>query len=178
MSEENKHWREDDDDKFLGSWQFADKEVKTFTIKSYGREAVTGSNGKTDQLRVVHFTDGKPMIINKTNGKAIEAALKTGITSKWIGQTISIHVIPVRFGAGMVDGMRVIIAPSKASAPVKTAVLPALKKGSKEWLSIVGWLTDGSNSEKEFEGLYANVLKKYKVTAILKKQLKKEHDGL
>ena len=171
---EGKHWRELEEGKYLGSWEFEPKEVKTFTIKEVALEPVTGSNGRTDNLTVAHFTDGKPMILNKTNKKAIEACLKTGLINKWAGQQISMEVKKVKFGSGMVDGIRVIISPSKQ--PDIKADLPFLKKGSNEWDSIVGWLTDASNSEKDFEGLFINVTSKYKVTAILKKQLKKEHD--
>ena len=174
---EGKHWRELEEGKYLGSWEFEAKEVKTFTIKEVALEPVTGSNGRTDNLTVAHFTDGKPMILNKTNKKAIEACLKTGLINKWAGQQISMEVKKVKFGSGMVDGIRVLIAPKKATdTPPVVDTLPNLKKGSNEWNSIVGYLVDVNNASIDFETLFMNVAKKYKVTAILKKQLKKEHD--
>ena len=173
--ETGKHWRSFEDEKFLGSWEFALNETKTFTIKSIGMEKVTGSNGRTDDLMVVHFTEGKPMILNKTNKKAIEASLKTGIIDKWIGHTISVSVKKVKFGSGMVDGMRVSTTAKSQSAPVPV-VLPTLKKDSPEWNNMVIYLQDDKNKAVDFDELFSKIEKKYKVTSILKKQLKSKHE--
>ena len=81
----------------------------------------------------------------------------------------------VKFGSGMVDGMRVSTTAKSQSAPVPV-VLPTLKKDSPEWNNMVIYLQDDKNKAVDFDELFSKIEKKYKVTSILKKQLKSKHE--
>lgn len=103
------HWKKLFNYDYLGSYAFNPGEIKVLTIKSLEKEMVTGTGGKKDQCLVCKFSENeKPMILNRTNCKAITKAYGTPITENWIGKRVSIFVQDgIKVGGEITDGLRI-----------------------------------------------------------------------
>jgi len=98
------HWKDLSGDKkykYLGAYSLEGKsEAIVLTIASCKLEKIETEGGKTDEQMVVRFSEKekngvfiKPMIMNATNKKAIEAGLKTGQIESWVGKQIEVYVL-------------------------------------------------------------------------------------
>lgn len=123
------HWKQLADYNYMGAFSLDGiaKEV-VVTIKSVAQELVTGTGGKQDPCIVAHFVEEnvngveiKPMILNKTNCKAIEKALGTGDIDGWIGKQIVIFSTTTKYQRDMVPCLRIKDTPApkqlKKTAP-------------------------------------------------------------
>jgi len=174
--DEETDWREWVESDFLAGWE----------VKKTGNLDVTISNIITDGVyspkdkkkvdtTILHFTEGKPMILNKINRKSITVALKTPIMQKWIGQSITLTTeYGSWFGQPPTDALRVSTTPP---TPAKVDVLakPILKKDSPEYNKVVTFLK--AQSGVGFEEAVKGPEGKYKISATLRAQLQKEHEG-
>lgn len=118
------HWKKyGENPDYLGSWDFEEGEERVFTIASVRTEAVTGTDGKKEDCRVMRFREAgvKPMIVNTTNAKMIQKLYKTPYVEDWVGKRIAVHVEPVRAFGEVWDALRIInripAAPQKAGKP-------------------------------------------------------------
>lgn len=113
---EKHHWKEALPGDYLGAWSL-NGEDKILTIKSAGREIVTGANGKKEELLVIHWVENElPMVCNRTNAKCI-AKLYTPYLEDWQGKKIQLYPTTTRFGGEIVECIRVRpTAPKKAAA--------------------------------------------------------------
>ena len=69
------HWKKLTNPDYLGAYALEDGKDMIVTIKVVRPEMITGQNGQKEECVVAHFDgDVKPMILNKTNMKAIEKA--------------------------------------------------------------------------------------------------------
>lgn len=101
------HWKKFTNPDYLGAYSVEDEDL-IVTIKSVGVEKVTGAGGKTEEEMVVRMVDEKPLILNKTNAKAIAKALGSNYVEDWTGRSIALYVehdVPA-FGE-RVDAIRV-----------------------------------------------------------------------
>ena len=73
------HWKKLTNPNYLGAYAFAPGEEKIVSIDYVAQESVVGTEGKTDTCIVAHLVGEKPLILNKTNCKAITKLLKTKI---------------------------------------------------------------------------------------------------
>jgi len=119
------HWRTIHTSDYLASVDIeGDTNVK---IKSVSAKTETFDKGKKETLPIATLEgDYKPLILNRTNCKTLEKLSKSPEIEDWAGMTVTLHVEKVRFGAEMVDGIR--IAP----------VLPNLADSSKALEAIEG----------------------------------------
>ena len=105
------------DKRFLGSWDLCtgedDKGNPVYgkyvgTISAITKEKVFEPNSNAEKVvTVCRFKELKPMILNKTNLKAIEKALKTPFVEKWTGKRIVIAVKKVKLRGEYVDALRI-----------------------------------------------------------------------
>ena len=65
------HWKKTFNPDYLGAYAFDPGEEKIVTIVSVTQEEVTGLEGRTELCLVAHLENEKPLILNKTNCKAI-----------------------------------------------------------------------------------------------------------
>lgn len=80
------------DSPYIGAGDFKEGEEKTFTIASVNNELVQNKDGK-EMLGVVHFQEkSKPLILNKTNSKAIQKATGSRFIEDWCGKVIQLYV--------------------------------------------------------------------------------------
>lgn len=103
------HWKKLTNPNFLGSYAFEDGKDIIVTIKSVGNEVVTGENGRKEECTVCHFVENvKPMILNKTNMKAMQKLFGTPYIEEWSGRKMQIYVDPkVKFGREITGGLRI-----------------------------------------------------------------------
>lgn len=105
---ENKtHWKKLTNPNYLGAYAFQPGEEKTVTIKEVKRGPVQNQNG-VEECTIAYFEeDVKPLILNKTNAKAIEKVWGTGYIEDWKGLRITLKVKKVKAFGEMVDAVRV-----------------------------------------------------------------------
>lgn len=107
---EKTHWKKKFNYDYLGSYSFKEgEETKILTIKTIAKEDVVGNGGKKENLLVARFAEPeKPMILNRTNCKAIEKAYGTAFIEDWIGKQVTIFVqTGIKVGAEVTDGLRI-----------------------------------------------------------------------
>lgn len=86
------HWKKLTNPDYLGAYALEDGKDMIVTIKTVRPEMITGQNGQKEECVVAHFDgDVKPMILNKTNMKAIEKALKSPYIEDWSGHNIQLY---------------------------------------------------------------------------------------
>ena len=102
------HWKKLDNPDYIGAYAFQPGEEKTLTIKNVRREVVVGAEGKKEECTVVHFCENeKPLILNATNGKAIQKIAGSGYIEQWEGVRITLKVESVKAFGDIVDAVRV-----------------------------------------------------------------------
>lgn len=88
---------------------------KTLVIASVEMHEFKTREGSDEIKPLVTFQgQEKGLILNKTNTKLIERALKSDDTDDWVGKPITLYSAEVEFGGDIVDSIRVR---SKAPAP-------------------------------------------------------------
>ena len=108
------HWKKLTNPNFLGAYSFEENEKeRTLIIKEVKKELVKGVGGRSNELIVAYFTNGKPMILNKTNCKTITLVHKTPFIEEWCGLSIVIHVELIAFAGERIPSLRVINAAVK-----------------------------------------------------------------
>jgi len=172
MSSKKKHWKAMTNPDFLGSWDFEDGEQRTLVIKEIKEGTVTGDGGRQDHCVIGSFTTGLPMILNNTNLKAIQIALKTPNPDEWVGKSIVLEVKNVKAFGDVWPALRVSTTATRQIDPVKKE-RPILKKDSEEYVKVVKYLQD--NKSVDFETAFAGPNSKYKISAPIKSQLEIEH---
>lgn len=114
------HWKTmmDEDYKYLGSYSFeevtGEKEI-TLTFEKFNTEEVTATGGIKSKRIVAYFAEKgtfdkveiKPMILNATNCKIIQAIYGTGDVDKWVGKKVTIYVTTTSTRQGTVDCLRI-----------------------------------------------------------------------
>ena len=104
------HWKKLTNPNYLGSYAFQPGEEKPLTISKICTEQVTNPNEpeRKETCVVAHFQQPeKPLILNKTNLKAIEKLAGTPNIEEWPGVGIILCVQKVRAFGDLVDGVRI-----------------------------------------------------------------------
>lgn len=130
----NGHWKKQFNYDYLGSYSLDGKREMVVSIKGVGAAKVTGQNGRKEDCFVVHFNEmDKPMILNRTNAKAIEKVAGSGLVEDWVGVRVTLYVEKgVKAFGDVVDALRVRDkkpSQSKMTKEVETAMLDAIKSG-------------------------------------------------
>ena len=82
----NGHWKKQFNYDYLGSYSLDGKKEVVVSIKGVGTAKVTGQSGRKEDCFVVNFNEfDKPMILNRTNAKAIEKVASSGLVEDWVG---------------------------------------------------------------------------------------------
>ena len=101
------HWKKLTNPNYLGSYAFAPGEEKIVTIDHVVQEDVIGAEGKSSLCIVAYLENEKPLILNKTNCKAISKLLGTPYIEEWAGHRITLAVQQVKAFGEDVDAVRV-----------------------------------------------------------------------
>jgi hypothetical protein len=174
------HWKKLTNPDYLGAYDFAENEKsRVLQIKQVIQQKVKGSDGKEEECVIAHFTQGKPMIMNKTNMKATTIALKSPFIEDWSGKHISLHVEKVKAFGDIVDALRIDTAapkmdqPSQPKQPASDLII--LKKDDQYWAKVIAYVKGNANS-KDFDSIEAELSRKYKMSPTISKSLKSEYD--
>lgn len=103
------HWKKYFNYDYLGTDSLPNGEDLILTIKKLVEEKVTGTGGKKEDCLVCYFQeDVKPMILNRTNSKAIQKIYKTPYIEEWVGLKIQLYAKSGIQAFGTVtDGLRI-----------------------------------------------------------------------
>ena len=101
------HWKKLTNPSYLGAYDFQPSEERILTIKEVRQEEVKGSDGKSEECIVAYFTEGKPMILNVTNCKAIAKAYDTNFIEDWKGLNVTLYVTTVSAFGQVVEALRI-----------------------------------------------------------------------
>lgn len=110
---ENKtHWKKQFNYDYLGSYSLPDGKDVVLTIKETKKEMVTSGTGSKEECFICYFVEKydwvKPMILNRTNCKAIEKVYSTPYIEEWAGKKIQIGIEQgIKAFGDVVDGLRV-----------------------------------------------------------------------
>ena len=131
MSEKT-HWKKMFNYAYLGAQDLQKGVDLVGTITAVKVEQVKGTGGKSEDCSVIHWKESiKPMIMNRTNAKAITKALDTPYVEEWEGGKVSIYIqTGIQAFGTTTDGLRirdkkVSSKPTKAS--LRTEIGNALK---------------------------------------------------
>lgn len=128
------HWKKQFNYDYLGSYSLDGKREVVVSIKGVGAAKVTGQNGRKEDCFVVHYNEmDKPMILNRTNAKAIEKVAGSGLVEDWVGVRVTLYVEKgVKAFGDVVDALRVRDrkpSQSKMTKEVEVAMIDAIKSG-------------------------------------------------
>lgn len=105
------HWKKLTNPNYLGAYAFNQGEEKTGTIDHVVAEQVTNPNepDKKEECIVCYFKekDLKPLILNKTNCKAITKLYNTPFIENWAGKKITMCVRQVKAFGDITDAVRI-----------------------------------------------------------------------
>lgn len=103
------HWKKMHNYNYIGAYSI-DPETGylLLTIDKVVTEMVTGSSGQKESCMVCYFKgDTKPMILNKTNSKAIEAIAGSPFIEDWAGLQVRVISVSVRAFGTTTDALRI-----------------------------------------------------------------------
>lgn len=119
------HWKKLTNPDYLGAYSVMDAgHDLILTIKNVAEEIVTGTDGKKEQCVVARFVEPvKPMVLNKTNMKAIEKLYSTPFIEEWIGKKIQLYAARVKAFGDTVDALRIRPTIPKEISPKNEDIL-------------------------------------------------------
>lgn len=131
------HWKKAFNPEYMGAFSFNEGEQeKVVKIKSVSESVEITGDGGRKEIKPVVFFEGKhlPLILNRTNSKAITTAVGSPFLEDWAGKSIALYVAQVKAFGDVVDAVRVkSIAPtirkSKLSAERFGAMVEQIKAG-------------------------------------------------
>nr|DAZ77358.1 MAG TPA: hypothetical protein [Caudoviricetes sp.] len=135
------HWKNQFNYDYLGVYSLPDGKDIILTIKETKKEVVTGVNGQKSECFVAYFHENvKPMILNKTNCKAIEKMYKTPNIEEWVNKQIQIGAARINAFGETTDCLRVrTFIPKPADTDTRVPVVT----GSVVWQNIIDGLKSG-----------------------------------
>lgn len=158
METKKTHWKTLVNPNYIGAYCMpTDGSNIILTIKNVVREIVVGEAGKKEECTVAYFQeDSKPMILNRTNCKAITAAYKTPYIEEWSGCKVEITVANVKVAGETVEALRIL-----PKVPVVTK--PELKENSPAFTKAAEYIKGG--------GKIAAIKEKYTVSNEVEKAI-------
>lgn len=101
------HWKRLINPDYLGAYSLDPGKDMVLTIKSVGREMITGTGGKREECPVCHWQEEqKPMILNVVNMKTI-AKMYGSDYDNWPGKRVQIYASTTKFGGDTVECLRI-----------------------------------------------------------------------
>lgn len=101
------HWKKYFNPNYIGAYAFQPGEEKPVTIQAVNYEKHPGPEGGEETDLIVHFKEPeKPLILNKTNAKAIEKLHGSDI-DQWPGKGIILCVMKVKAFGELTDAVRI-----------------------------------------------------------------------
>lgn len=103
------HWKKLVDTNYLGSWDITNGRLMLQITKIKQERIFNQNKNAEESCTVAYFTDEryKPMILNKTNCKAMQKLTGSPYIEKWAGQRVEIKTEKVKAFGELVDALRI-----------------------------------------------------------------------
>ena len=154
------HWKKQFNYDYLGSYSLDGKKEVIVTISKLDTDKVTGQQGRKEDCFVVYFNEfDKPMILNRTNAKAIEKVAGSGLVENWVGTQVTLYVEQgVKAFGEVVDALRIRDKKptrQKMTKEIETSMLDAIKsgKGPQVEQALIKYDMSSATQERIFKAL-------------------------
>jgi len=113
------HWKKTMNPNYLGAYALEPNEDLIVEITEVKTESVMNADGRNEECLVAHSKDQKPLIVNKTNAKAIAKVAGSNYIEDWKGKQIALYISNVKAFGELVEAIRVRTVPPKAKSKRK-----------------------------------------------------------
>jgi hypothetical protein len=123
---------------YLGAYALEPNQDLIVEITEVKTESVMNADGRNEECLVAHLKDQKPLIVNKTNAKAIAKVCGSNYIEDWKGKQIALYISNVKAFGELVEAIRVRTVPPKAKSKRKL--------NDDDFKKLVKAVSDGSYS--------------------------------
>tara|TARA_R110000868_G_C10539180_1_gene734761 strand:- start:116 stop:628 length:513 start_codon:yes stop_codon:yes gene_type:complete len=119
------HWRKLVNTAYLGAYSLMDGDTpKDLTVKivKVVREQVKGEAGKSEECTVAYLENQKPIILNRTNCKAITSLYGSPYIERWVGLSITLFVSETSVKGVKTDCLRIRPIKPQVQQPITANV--------------------------------------------------------
>jgi len=110
------HWKKTMNPNYLGAYALEPNQDMVVEITEVKIESVMNADGRNEECLVAHLKDQKPLIVNKTNAKAIAKVSGSNYIEDWKGKQIALYISNVKAFGELVEAIRVrTVAPKPKS---------------------------------------------------------------
>jgi len=110
------HWKKTMNPNYLGAYALEPNQDLIVEITEVKTESVMNADGRNEECLVAHLKDQKPLIVNKTNAKAIAKVCGSNYIEDWKGKQIALYISNVKAFGELVEAIRVrTVAPKTKS---------------------------------------------------------------
>ena len=113
------HWKKTMNPNYLGAYALEPNEDLVVEITEVKTESVMNADGRNEECLVAHLKDQKPLIVNKTNAKAIAKVAGSNYIEDWKGKQIALYISNVKAFGELVEAIRVRTVPPKLKSKRK-----------------------------------------------------------
>ena len=113
------HWKKTMNPNYLGAYALEPNEDLVVEITEVKTESVMNADGRNEECLVAHLKDQKPLIVNKTNAKAISKVCRSNYIEDWKGKQIALYISNVKAFGELVEAIRVRTVPPKPKSKRK-----------------------------------------------------------
>jgi hypothetical protein len=132
------HWKKTMNPNYLGAYALEPNQDLIVEITEVKTESVMNADGRNEECLVAHLKDQKPLIVNKTNAKAIAKVCGSNYIEDWKGKQIALYISNVKAFGELVEAIRVRTVPPKAKSKRKL--------NDDDFKKLVKAVSDGSYS--------------------------------
>jgi len=104
---------------YLGAYALEPNQDLIVEITEVKTESVMNADGRNEECLVAHLKDQKPLIVNKTNAKAIAKVCGSNYIEDWKGKQIALYISNVKAFGELVEAIRVRTVAPKAKSKRK-----------------------------------------------------------
>jgi len=113
------HWKKTMNPNYLGAYALEPNQDLIVEITEVKTESVMNADGRNEDCLVAHLKDHKPLIVNKTNAKAIAKVCGSNYIEDWKGKQIALYISNVKAFGELVEAIRVRTVAPKAKSKRK-----------------------------------------------------------
>ena len=121
---------------YLGAYALEPNQDLIVEITEVKTESVMNADGRNEECLVAHLKDQKPLIVNKTNAKAIAKVAGSNYIEDWKDVTIALYISNVKAFGEVVEAIRVRLTAPKPKSKRKL--------NEEEFKKLVKAVRDGS----------------------------------
>lgn len=137
MTDQKTHWKKTMNPNYLGAYALEPNQDLIVKITDVKTESVMNADGRNEECLVAYLEKQKPLIVNKTNAKAIAKVVGSNYIEEWVGSSISLYIANVKAFGEVVEAVRVRTTKPKVQTSKR-------KLKDDEFKKLVKAVADGS----------------------------------